>query len=272
LRWNQFLQAGSKYLKIVVISPHRDGAAFSLSLSVTSWLAAGDSVEVLNCFTRSEDAPYSDADSVHANDRMSFVTALRKREDESWRKLCGGNLTITDLGLKDAPKRLHCAADEVFGRAPRLEEKAALKIRAAMKVRAGAAVLPLGLGGHVDHLTARDAALAAFYDAQPHAFYDAQPHAFYEELPYAADLDASAIDRAAAELAERLNCALQPWFAGAEVDVRSAEERKRRFALCYDSQITDDEANKIAQFSMRYQGRERMWVNAAWRQAFPGAT
>ena len=68
-------------MKIVVVSPHRSDAAFSLGLAVGSWLEQGHTVEVMNVFTRTEHAPYSDVDSLHPNDRMSFASAVRKRED-----------------------------------------------------------------------------------------------------------------------------------------------------------------------------------------------
>ena len=37
---------------------------------------------VLNIFTRSRYAPYSDAGFVHENDQLSYVSAMRLREDE----------------------------------------------------------------------------------------------------------------------------------------------------------------------------------------------
>ncbi len=171
-------------MRITVVSPHRGDAAFALGLAIEAWLARGHAVEVVSCFTRSEFAPYSDVGSVHANDRVSFVTAVRKREDEAWRKLHpaqhgAAKLTLTDLNLKDAPLRLHCGANEVFGRAADASEKVVSKIRRALEMsRAGALVLPLGLSAHVDYVTARNVALSA----QVAGF----PVAFYEELPYAA--------------------------------------------------------------------------------------
>jgi LmbE family N-acetylglucosaminyl deacetylase len=251
-------------VKIVVLSPHRDDAAFSVGLAVSSWLNAGHAVEVLNCFSRSEYAPYSDVHSVHANDRMSFATAVRSREDECWRKLCGNKLTISDLRLKDAPIRFHCSLDEIGGLAIRPEEKAFAKIRSAIAERRGPLVLPLGIGAHVDHLTAREAALAAVDDARPIAFY--------EDLPYAARGESAAAEDLAGELSLRLKCDLLPIsigeeLAGEEEDVEIAVARKRKFALCYDSQIDDGEVTEIAEFSRRYGGRERLWANEAWRGA-----
>jgi LmbE family N-acetylglucosaminyl deacetylase len=156
-------------VKITVISPHRGDAAFALGLAIRAWLLAGHAVEVVSCFTRSEFAPYSDVGTVHRNDRVSFVTAVRKREDEEWRKQMerlaregAAKFSITDLNLKDAPLRLHVGANEVFGRVADASEKVVSKIRIALEMsKAGAWVLPLGLGGHVDHVTARDVALSA---------------------------------------------------------------------------------------------------------------
>lgn len=246
-------------MKIVVLSPHRDDAAFSVGLAVHSWLADGHKVEVLNCFSRSDYAPYSDAGSLHPNDRLSFVTALRSREDECWRKLCGNNLALADLRLKDAPIRFHCSVHDVFGQPVRLEEKAVAKIRSAIAARTGPLVLPLGMGAHVDHLTAREAALSAVDDARPIAFY--------EDLPYAAQPDAAAPDEIVKELSLRLHSDLLPVFAGEEEAAETAAARKRKFALCYDSQIDDATVTQIAEFCRRYCGRDRLWANEAWRRS-----
>ena len=250
-------------MKITVVSPHRGDAAFALGLSIRAWLEEGHAVEVVSCFTRSEFAPYSDVGSVHANDRVSFVTAVRKREDEAWRKLLGSaKLTLTDLNLKDAPLRLHCGADEVFGRAADASEKVVAKIRRALEMsKPGALVLPLGLSGHVDYVTARDVALSA----QGTLGF---PVAFYEELPYAAGEGAeAAIDAAVVQLTLTVQSKLQPVFATEAMQVDALEgavARRRRIGWCYDSQIDESATAEIAESCRRYEGRERLWGNAAW--------
>jgi LmbE family N-acetylglucosaminyl deacetylase len=238
-------------LKITVVSAHRGDAALALGLSVAAWLEQGYAVEVVSCFTRSESAPFSDVGSLHANDRMSFASATRKREDEAWAKMLRGKFTLTDLNMKDAPLRLHCGADEVFGLTVNLEEKSAVKIRKAIE-RSGAEllVLPLALDGHVDRVTARDAGVA-FWQAT-------LPVAFYEDLPQALALTDEALRDAA--LAVRGD--LEPAFAGAAAE--DAVARKRRVAWCYDSQIDEATTLQIAEFCDRYEGRERLWANAAW--------
>ena len=248
-------------MKIVVLSPHRDDAAFSLSLAIASWLDRGHAVEVVNCFTRSEYAPFADMTAVHANDRMTYVTALRLKEDESWRKQYGAGqkrLTLKDLNVKDAPLRLHCGIEEVFAAAVNPADKAMGKVQKALE-SAGAVVLPLALGGHVDHRTALEAALRLLTPERPCAFY--------EDLPYALELPAGEIEQAAAALGAALNAELAPAFAGAAQDPEAAVRRKRRLALCYDSQIEDAMADRMAAFCRQYDGRERIWANAAWRDS-----
>ncbi len=249
-------------MKITVVSPHRGDAAFALGLSIRAWLQEGHAVEMVSCFTRSEFAPYSDVGSVHRNDRVSFVTAVRKREDEAWRKQLepqgAAKFTITDLNLKDAPLRLHVGANEVFGRAADASEKVVSKIRRALEMsKAGAWVLPLGLGGHVDHVTARDVVLSALATEVPVAFY--------EELPEASvDGAEEAVDAAVVSLTLAVQSKLEPAFAGTAGDVEDAVAKKRRVAWCYDSQIDEAATTEIAEFCRRFEGRERIWANAAW--------
>ncbi len=246
---------------MTVVSPHRGDAALALGLSVETWLAEGHAVTIVNAFTRSEFAPYSDVGSVHENDRMSFASAVRKREDESWAKLYRGKLTLVDLNLKDAPLRLHCGTDEVFGLQVNAAEKAFVKIqKAVVASRADALVLPLGLGGHIDHVTAREAGLAGRGGEQPLAFY--------EELPEALELRAAGeLESRVGEMAMMLRMELEPVFLG---DARSGEAlavgvaRRRKVAWCYDSQMNEEETAAVSEYVMAYEGRERLWANEVW--------
>ena len=241
-------------MRIVVVSPHRDDAAFSLGLSIGCWLDAGHAVHVVNCFTRSAYAPHAEFEFIHSNDRMARVSALRLREDEAWQKMYGRGLRLTDLNLKDAPLRLHVGVDQVMGRAINPEDKALAKLpKAVAALKPDALVVPLALGSHVDHVTARAAMMG-----EP----TATPMAFYEDLPYAARPGAAqSIEQDAAAVEDGLS----PVFVTKEGAIAESTERKRRLAICYDSQIADEVAEQIAGFCARYGGRERLWANAAWR-------
>jgi LmbE family N-acetylglucosaminyl deacetylase len=253
-------------MKILVVTAHRGDAALSLGLGIGTWLAAGHSVAVLNCFTRSADAPFSDAGSLHPNDRMSFVSAVRKREDEAWAKLYPkvtypGKLTFNELNLKDAPLRLHIEPAQVYGLQPDPTEKATLKIEKAVQT-SGAEVLiaPLALARHIDHTTARDATVRGLASDLSVALY--------EDMPQALKMTEDSIEAIAHEisLGLRMNFgATYPLPPLSEVEQQVAVDRKRRLAWCYDSILDEETTLHIAKFCLRYQGRERLWGNAAWR-------
>ena len=182
-------QHRSHTLKILILSPHRDDAANSLSIAITNWLNAHHTVTLMNVFTRSRYAPYSDAAFVHENDELSYVTAMRLREDElfvrrikeSLSKGLKKNLNMVDLNLKDAPIRLRIPREELNSTLVNPADSSIDKIRKALAKQSEAGmlealVLPAALGNDVDHLTVRDAALALTASI---------PCAFFEDLPFA---------------------------------------------------------------------------------------
>jgi LmbE family N-acetylglucosaminyl deacetylase len=283
-------------LKILILSPHRDDAAFSLALAIEAWLTAGHTVTLLNVFTRSLYAPYSDADFIHENDRLSYVSAMRLREDElflqrltqSLSRARKAHLLMVDLNLKDAPIRLRIPAEALSDTPVNPEDPAIEKIRKALTRQAElgtleALVLPLALGNHVDHLTVREAALPLTTQL---------PSAFYEDLPYTATYpsvtaDLDHIRDTTTNLGEPLTPILYPTEAAQEAaqeaaapeaaaqEAAAAPEptaeriaRKRHLALGYASQIDEEAANLIANFATRYHAAERLWANQQWLSAF----
>ena len=224
-------------------------------------------------FTRSLQAPFSDAEFVHENDRLSYVSAMRLREDEVFvqrltqdlPRSAKGNLQMVDLNLKDAPIRLRCPLEEVCDRPVNPDDPAIEKIRRALERQAEAGamealVLPLALGEHVDHLTVR----AAAFNLTP-----SLPSAFYEDLPYATTHPSAAVDLFALreEAGSRLNEPLAPVL----YRIASALEVKRRLVAGYASQIDDEATGLICDFAMRYDGGERLWVNRPWLDVADGS-
>ncbi|SNT06516.1 hypothetical protein SAMN05421770_10410 [Granulicella rosea] len=216
------------------------------------WLASRHRVTVLNVFTRSLHAPYSDADTVHENDRLAYISSIRRKEDEQLLKAIPG-LAMVDLNMKDAPIRLHCEGGLVHSMESSAEDTAIPKIRKALAKLAAeprafhAVLLPLALGNHVDHRVVRDAGLAYLAESQPGLAY-----ALYENLP------ASSEDRV--EASDGLTPVVYPGKAS------DAAEWKRRVSQLYASQIEAADAEAIAARAVRL-GGERVWGNAAWTAA-----
>lgn len=235
-------------MRVVVLSPHRDDAAFSLALSLESWAEAGADVTVLNFFTRSDYAPYAR--------EGADIPAVRALEDARALRAISCNIRTRSLPLQDAPLRLpldfgSITNPDVFRPVP--EEVRELS-RVVAKTCAKALVMsPLGLGEHIDHRTVRDAALAAIGPKRI---------AFYEDLPYAAWTPEAAIRERVSEIegqrSERLFASRQG----------SRNLRwKRRMARKYQSQIDDRMAETIARHGEKYSGAERIWAprhDARW--------
>jgi LmbE family N-acetylglucosaminyl deacetylase len=257
------------HLKILILSPHRDDAAFSLSIAITNWLTARHAVTILNVFTRSRYAPYSDAGFVHENDELSYVSAMRLREDELFvrritetlPKGLKSNLHMADLNLKDAPIRLRIPLEELSDTAVNPADPAIEKIRKALARQSEsgameALVLPAAFGNHVDHLTVREAAMP---------LTTTLPAAFYEDLPYATTHPSAATDlESLRESFDQRNEPLSPVL----YQIDSAVERKRKLILGYASQIDEAAGTLISNCATRYNGGERLWANSAWLDAF----
>jgi hypothetical protein len=263
-------------LKILILSPHRNDAAFSLSLTIQSWLTAGHTVTILNVFTRSLHAPYSDADFIHENDRLSYVSAMRLREDELFLQRIiqplprahKNHLQMVDLNLKDAPIRLRISLDDLCNTPVNPADPSIEKIRKALTraTEAGAMqalVIPLALGLNVDHLTVREAALPL--TTGPNAL----PSAFYEDLPDATAHPSASVDLDHILEAAALSESLTPTESSPNTPEAAAEAiaRKRHLALGYASQIDEEAADAIANFATRYHGTERLWANQQWLSA-----
>ena len=190
---------------------------------------------------------------------------MRLREDELFLrriketlpKGLKNNLHMHDLHLKDAPIRLRIPLEELSDTPVNPADPSIEKIRKALAKQSEdgameALVLPAALGNHVDHLTAREAAMP---------FTASIPSAFYEDLPYATThpstaTDLEALREAAAKRNEPLSAVIYP--------VESAVEYKRRLILGYASQIDDETGSLISNFATRYNGGERLWANQAW--------
>ena len=260
-------------MKILILSPHRDDAAFSLSLAIASWLTARHTVTILNVFTRSRYAPYSDAAFVHENDELSYVSAMRFREDELWVRRINetlpkglkNNLHLLDLNLKDAPIRLRLPLEQLSDTPVNPADSAIEKIRRSLTKQSEAGsveaiVLPAALGKHVDHLTVREAALP---------FTATIPTAYYEDLPYAATHPSAATDlQALRDAGETANQPLSALVLEPATSPEEAVARKRKLILNYASQIDEEAGEIISNFASRYNGSERLWVNQAWLTAF----
>ncbi len=231
-------------LRITVLSPHLDDAAFSLYLSLREWQRPDISLAVLNFFTVSAYAPRASSTGAEA------VSLIRKTEDRRVLSRIGRGIRVRACDLLDAPLRLGLKSEAVCRPDTQvLASRSEPELAALIRKHAGSdlVIAPLGLGGHVDHLAVHHAAIASV--SPPHL-------AFYEDLPYA-------IWTLEAVLSQRIREA----EAGTQVRLRPAIVRrehgvwrKQHVIAQYRSQISPEQAASIARFAARYESGERLWI------------
>lgn len=211
---------------------------------MANWVRAGFRIRVLNFFTESAYAPRS---TVQERD----IPALREREDRSALSAISRAITVKNCRFLDAPLRLQIAVNDVFNPAVyRLRiDNVGKDVMSAISgfVRHSLVLCPLGLGGHVDHLAVRSAAITAC---------GAATLSFYEDLPYAIWTREDGLKERVNEAQKQTGVSLRP------VTIRGDKPiwNKRRIISRYSSQITREEAGRIAQFAERYGGGERIWI------------
>ena len=220
---------------VVVVSPHRDDAAFSCAIALRH-LAGRCRITIANFFTVSAYAPFA-----HAGN--SAVSQLRLREDQAFADAASAGLR--DLHLVDAPERLSISFSEIANTRAldHRDVEPMEQISAHLKMLKPELVLvPLALGDHIDHRIAQAAAVTSGFESL----------AFYEDLPYAARGAIAAPAQRVADLGLELN----PWVFQAE----DGDSWKARCAEFYPSQIGPETMREIAQYSERYGKGERFWV------------
>ncbi len=236
---------------LTILSPHRDDAAFSLYLALGKWRRAGANLTVLNFFTVSA---YGKSP---AGSGAEIISAVRRTEDRRVLARIDRSIRVVDCDLLDAPLRLGVNPKEVF--LPEIQCLASViqpQIEALIRGIAhnDLLVIPLGVGGHVDHLAIH---LTATSLPNKHRL------AFYEDLPYAAWTSDSMLRRRVRETEARTRVQLKP----AIVRQKGARWPKQCVIAQYRSQTTREEAALISKFSVRYGGGERLWIpkySRAW--------
>ncbi len=240
-------------LELTVLSPHRDDAAFSLCIALSSWSSLPVALTVVNCFTISAYAPRASSTT------PSTVSALRATEDRRALRSISQPVKIESLDLLDAPLRFGISPAAISN-----PETAALQTDSeidsiACRIRRyftpGPVLAPLALGDHVDHLAIRRAALANSKAAKL---------AFYEDLPYAAWTSDAALRERVAQTERAALVKLRPFIIRAHNGIA----HKYRVVKRYRSQINSEEAANIAQYAAKYGAGERIWIpmySSCWR-------
>jgi LmbE family N-acetylglucosaminyl deacetylase len=132
---------------------------------------------------------------------VADVTALRRREDRRFFRATGAGMPLW-LELADAPLRRSLGRDTIFS--VNVSEQERDDVVAAVKNvlhTSSKLLVPLGLGGHVDHRIVRDAAVFLYRQHGCEII-------FYEDLPYAAFMPLCVITESVRQLETALDARL----------------------------------------------------------------
>jgi LmbE family N-acetylglucosaminyl deacetylase len=236
---------------LTVLSPHQDDAGLSLAMTIRAAARSGQPVRIVNCFTVSTYAPHSQARDA------AEVGVVRKAEDREFASRVGSAVEVVDLEMEDAPIRLErpVAAVRRLKVGARERSDAARIAEALERVAEGTVLAPLGLGGHIDHLVAREAAILLARTGRTVVFY--------EDLPYAADLRECCILRAADGASRRIGARL----GSALVRDREGTDRKRFAIEAYRSQLSASQIDSVIGYGT-LRGGERLWGTNGFDQTF----
>ncbi len=240
--------------RVLVLAPHHDDTALSLGSTLWTWAGAPIPIHVVNCFTRSAWAPCSET---HGS--VEAVSSLRCREDEAFLSSLGGHTRATNLGCLDAPLRR--PGTGVFDHDEEtIRSEARALVEALQPVvadhRHDLWVLPMGLGGHVDHVITREAGLQLAADS---------PIAFFEDIPYALPRAPEEICRSVGEIMRATGLELNLLETPFDDDRLSAWYTAVRF---HESQFTNHEVLCIAR-ALLDRGGEHLWTTRAFRERLP---
>jgi LmbE family N-acetylglucosaminyl deacetylase len=233
----------------VIISPHLDDAALSLGAMMC---AAGDVGSlVMDVFSRVSWWRFELRDEL-----LPKVQEIRDAEERLVMRLAGADLR--QWGFAEAPLRGY-PLKEIFTTDRKPE---AVGTHAAIRsaVRALAAerkssvqfwYLPLGIGNHIDHRIARDAALDGLRDAG----VPGEDVTFYEDLPYAAQ------EPGPADRSEFLR-AILPTARLRHHFIEGALRLKQRLLRAYRSQLTASQVQRVIDYAGQLkhpESPERIW-------------
>jgi LmbE family N-acetylglucosaminyl deacetylase len=226
-------------LKIFILSPHIDDAAFGLTLTISRLINNNVSVSIINCFTVTRWT------GVFVSRDIEVVSRLRKEEDAEFNKLFNSQINLINLDLLDAPLR----NGYIFQNQPYQQNELELieELRKLLEQHAVGGILlcPLAIGNHIDHAICREAVLQ---------LYKKLKIIFFEDLPYAQRIGEDQIRRHIKDLEEKLDVHLASHTNGLENYTIDKDQAIR----VYKSQLNDEICSEIVGHMNELKG-ERLW-------------
>lgn len=233
--------------RCVILSPHNDDAAFSLGGTILSGFFKN--ITLVTIFSISRENVSDD------NADINYITKIRKKEDVDFFKKIKRRITKLYLDRLDAPLRLNIESNQVFrniSKKDNIEIKYLNKFLKQFIKKNDVLLIPLGLGGHVDHLIVQKSIIPMTQHGNAIAFY--------EDLPYAARLSLLEIKRTIKKIEKIYSIQLVPYIITPKLNLNN----KINAIKIYKSQINNNTILNINKHSNRIINgnlAERIWCN-----------
>ncbi len=226
-------------MKIYILSPHIDDAAFGLTLTISKLIANKVPVTIINCFTVTRWT------GVFVSRDIEVVSRLRKEEDAEYNNLFNSQINIINLDLLDAPLR----NGYIFQNQPFQQNELDLIDNLGklleQHIVGGILLCPLAIGKHIDHVICTEAVIK---------LYKKTVVIFFEDLPYAQRIGEDQIHRHIHDLEQQLGVQLRNYTGGLENAIIDKDKAIR----VYKSQLNEEICSEIIGHMSMLRG-ERVW-------------
>jgi LmbE family N-acetylglucosaminyl deacetylase len=225
-------------VKIFILSPHIDDAAYGLTLTISRLIKNQLPVTIINCFTVTKWSIF------FVSKDVKEVSLVRQREDIEYNKLFDSKINIVNLDLLDAPLRNgYIFQYKPFGPG---EWDVVNDLKNYLdKNIDGLLLCPLGIGDHIDHAICREAVVQ---------LYKKMKVIFFEDLPYTARITNQAIKQHIEALQEQLKVTFTCYLNSIQNCCMDKEQAIR----VYKSQLNDEICSEIVGHLHLLKG-ERLW-------------
>ncbi len=225
-------------MKINILSPHIDDAAYCLALTIAKCAKSKMEITIINCFTVTNWAIR------FVSKDINEISQLRKKEDVEFYNNYKFPITIVNLDLLDAPLRNGFIFQEKSFEETEWQVVEHLK-NYLEKNSDGILFCPLGIGNHIDHAICREAVVQ---------LYKKMHVLFFEDLPYASRISECEMMEHVKNLEERLAVKLLHEINPCENCLLNKEDLIR----LYKTQISDEICAEIIAHMNAVSG-ERFW-------------
>lgn len=231
--------------KIILLSPHCDDIAFSISGTVKLFFSKKVDILLVNIFNLS---------SYHLSSYKTAKSTSRVRYVEDKKFATKLSLKKIDLNFPDSSILKHTDHSELIC-APTDSRLPSLKLKLYdlfSKINAYKIFCPLGIGGHIDHKMVKEICLEFYQNNYKHLI-------FYEDLPYATSSNLDEID---SFIKKSTNIILHPQY----INITKVWSLKEEAICIYKSQVSKAILTRIKKYAQRISINknelyERIWVS-----------